>query len=127
MSDKTLLLIGRILIAFIFIISGFGKLGDIAGTAGYFGSMGLPLPVASAWIVGLVELLGGLAVLVGFQTRVAAAILAAFTIASAFVAHFDFADQMQFIQFTKNLAIAGGFLFLVARGAGSWSLDSRRG
>lgn len=127
MTESSVLLIGRILVAAIFIISGFGKLTAIGGTAGYFGSMGLPLPMVTAIVVGLVELLGGLALAIGYQTRIAALALAAFTFASAFVAHFDLADQMQFIQFMKNMAITGGFLFLSVRGAGALSLDAHRG
>lgn len=115
MSDKTLVLLGRILIAVIFIFSGFGKVTNIGGTAGYFGSLGLPVPVLTAWAVGLLELLGGLAVLVGFKTRIAALLLAAFTLASGFVAHTDFGDQMQLIQFLKNLTITGGLLVLTAQ------------
>ncbi|MCT7373927.1 DoxX family protein [Chelativorans salis] len=126
MSNSTLLLIGRILIAVIFIFSGFGKLTNIGGTAGYFGSLGLPVPTLTAWVVALVELLGGLAVLVGFKTRIAAIALAAFTLASALIAHLDFGDQMQLVQFLKNLAITGGFLVLIAHGAGALSLDGRR-
>ncbi|WP_163265915.1 DoxX family protein [Chelativorans alearense] len=126
MSNSALLLLGRILIAVIFIFAGFGKLTNIGGTAGYFGSLGLPVPVLTAWAVALVELLGGLAVLIGFKTRIAAIVLAAFTVASALIAHLDFGDQMQLTQFLKNLAIAGGFLVLVAQGAGALSLDGRR-
>ena len=70
------ILLGRILLAVIFLLSGFGKLTAIAGTAGYFGSLGLPLPTVTAVVVGLIELLGGLAILVGFQTRIAAWVLA---------------------------------------------------
>lgn len=126
MPDKTLVLLGRILIAVIFIFSGFGKLTNIGGTAGYIDSLGLPVPIVTAWIAALLELLGGLAVLLGFQTRLAALLLAAFTIAAAFIAHFDFADQMQLIQFLKNLAISGGLLVLTAYGAGALSVDARR-
>ncbi|WEX08481.1 DoxX family protein [Chelativorans sp. AA-79] len=126
MSDSAIVLIGRILLAVIFIFSGFGKLADPAGTAGYFGSIGLPAASLLAWVVGIIELAGGLAILVGLKTRMAAYVLAAFTLASAFVAHFNFADQMQLIQFLKNLAITGGFLALAARGAGTISLDGRR-
>lgn len=123
MPASTLVLLGRVLISIIFIVSGFGKVTDIGGTAGYFGSVGLPMPMITAWVVALLELIGGLAVLVGFQTRIAALLLALFCVASAVVAHFDFADQMQSIQFMKNLAMAGGLLVLAAFGPGALSVE----
>ncbi|MEZ2330029.1 DoxX family protein [Mesorhizobium sp. RCC_202] len=121
------ILIGRVLLAVIFLLSGFGKLTAISGTAAYFGAMGLPVPTATAVIVGLIELLGGLAVLLGFQTRIAAWVLAIFTIATALVAHTGWADQNQMIHFLKNVAITGGFLLLASSGAGAYSIDAKRG
>ena len=85
------------------------------------------MPTVTAVVVGLIELLGGLAILVGFQTRIAAWVLAIFTIATALVAHTGWADQNQMIHFLKNLAIAGGFLLLASSGAGAYSVDARRG
>jgi len=125
MSDSALVLLGRILLAVIFIFSGFGKLTAIGGTAGYFGSIGLPAPTLTAIVVGLVELLGGLAVLIGYKTRIAALVLAVFTLAATLVAHMNLADQTQLLMALKNLAIIGGFLALASRGAGSLSLDGR--
>lgn len=125
--SNTIALIGRILLSFIFILSGFGKLAAIGGTAGYFGSLGIPAPTAVAVLAGLVELLGGLAVLIGFKTRIAAYALAAFSIGSALIAHTDWSDMMQMISFQKNMALAGGFLVLAAFGPGSISVDARRG
>jgi putative oxidoreductase len=122
-----LILLGRILLSIMFILSGFSKLTAIGGTAGYFGSLGLPAPTIVAILVGLLELFGGLAVLVGFQTRIAAIALAVFTVAATAVAHLDFADQMQVLMLMKNLGIAGGFLVLAAFGPGAMSLDARRG
>ncbi|TPN81914.1 DoxX family protein [Mesorhizobium sp. CU2] len=121
------ILLGRILLAVIFLLSGFGKLTAISGTAAYFGGLGLPVPTVTAVVVGLIELLGGIAVLVGFQTRIAAWILAVFTIATGLVAHTGWADQMQMIQFLKNLAITGGFILLASSGAGAYSIDAKRG
>ena len=121
------ILLGRILLAVIFLLSGFGKLTAISGTAAYFGAMGLPVPTVTAVVVGLIELLGGLAVLVGFQTRIAAWVLAVFTIATALVAHTGWADQNQMIHFLKNVAITGGFLLLASSGAGAYSIDAKRG
>jgi putative oxidoreductase len=126
-NNSLTILLGRILLAVIFLLSGFGKLTAIAGTAGYFGSLGLPLPTVTAIVVGLIELLGGLAILVGFQTRIAAWVLAIFTVATGLVAHTGWADQMQMISFMKNLAIAGGFLVLASSGAGALSVDAKRG
>ncbi|WP_295808519.1 DoxX family protein [uncultured Nitratireductor sp.] len=123
MSQNALVLIGRILISVIFIVSGYGKITGIGGTAGYFGNIGLPLPVVTAWVVALLELLGGIAILVGFQTRIAALLLALFCVASGVIAHFDFADQMQSIMFMKNLSMAGGLLVLAAFGPGALSLE----
>jgi len=126
-NSSVTILLGRILLAVIFLLSGFGKLTAISGTAAYFGGLGLPLPTVTAVVVGLIELLGGLAVLVGFQTRIAAVVLAVFTVATGLVAHTGWADQMQMIQFLKNLAITGGFLLLASSGAGAYSIDAKRG
>ncbi|AZO15275.1 DoxX family protein [Mesorhizobium sp. M2A.F.Ca.ET.043.05.1.1] len=125
-NSSTTILLGRILLAVIFLLSGFGKLTAISGTAAYFGSLGLPVPTVTAVLVGLIELLGGLAVLVGFQTRIVAWVLATFTIATGLVAHTGWADQMQMIQFLKNLAITGGFILLASSGAGAYSIDAKR-
>ena len=119
-------LAGRILLSGMFILGGFAKLTAISGTAAWFGSLGLPLPTATTIVAGLVELIGGLAVLAGFQTRFAAIVLALFTLAATAVAHLDLADQMQMLLFQKNLAITGGFLLLAFAGAGAYSLDARR-
>jgi len=126
-SSSLTILIGRVLLAVIFLLSGFGKLTAISGTAAYFGAMGLPVPTVTAVVVGLIELLGGLAILLGFQTRIAAWVLAIFTIATALVAHTGWADQNQMINFLKNVAITGGFLLLASSGAGAYSIDAKRG
>ncbi|MEP9371188.1 DoxX family protein [Mesorhizobium sp. KR1-2] len=127
MPNSVIVLIGRILLSIMFILAGFGKLTNIAGTAGYFASYNLPMPTATAVIIGLVELVGGLAILIGFQTRIAAWVLAIFSVAAALVAHMNWADVMQLINFQKNLAIAGGFLVLASFGPGAYSVDARRG
>jgi putative oxidoreductase len=127
MSANVVLLVARILLSIIFLISGFTKLTDIAGTASYFAGYNLPVPTVTAVIAGLIELLGGLAILIGFKTRIAAWVLAIFSVASALVAHTDFSDQMQVINFLKNLAMTGGFLALAVEGAGTISVDGRRG
>lgn len=121
------LLIARILMAVIFVLAGFGKLTDISGTAAYFAMYNLPATTVVAVVVGLIEFLGGLAILIGFQTRIASWVLAAFCIATALVAHRDWADMNNMIHFQKNLAMAGGFLVLSLTGAGPLSVDGRRG
>lgn len=121
------ILIGRIFLSMMFIVAGYGKLTAIAGTAGWFESLGLPMPTVVTVLVGLLELVGGLAILAGFQTRIAALAVAAFTVAATLVAHTDFADQMQQLLFMKNLSITGGLLVLAAFGAGAFSVDARRG
>ncbi|PWW01593.1 putative oxidoreductase [Hoeflea marina] len=126
MSNSIQLLVARILMSLIFIPAGYGKLTSVAGTTGYMASMGVPLPSISVWLVIAVELLGGLAILVGFMTRYAAWALAAFCVASGVLAHYVPGDQMQMTSFMKNLAMAGGFLALAVAGAGSLSVDARR-
>ena len=116
-----LMLVGRLLISFMFIMSGLQKIGSIEGTAGYIASVGLPGVLVYAAII--VEVLGGLAVLIGYQTRIAALLLAGFSIVTALFFHFQPDNQMQMISFMKNISIAGGFLFLVAQGAGRFSVD----
>jgi putative oxidoreductase len=114
--------VGRALLAAIFISAGIGKIGAYAGTQGYMESMGVPgalLPLVIALEIG-----GGLAVLLGWQTRLSAFLLAGFCLVSAVIFHADFGDQMQSILFMKNLAIAGGLLTLFDSGAGAWSVDA---
>lgn len=127
MTNSVLLLAARILLAFIFILSGWGKFFAIEGTAGYISSVGLPAATLLAWAAAIFELVAGLALLVGFRTRETAWALAAFTLFAGFAFHFQPSDQMQMISFMKNLAIAGGFLALGQTGAGSLSLDARLG
>ena len=125
--NNVVVLIGRILLAAIFILAGFGKLSDINGTVGYFSMYNIPGGMVTAVGVGLVEFLGGLGILVGFQTRIVAWVMAVFSVATALVAHMNWADMMQLINFQKNLAIAGGFLVLATYGPGALSVDARRG
>ena len=116
-------LVGRSLLASLFVISGLGKLAAYAGTAGYMASVGVPgalLPLVIA-----LEVLGGVAIVAGYRTRLIASLLAAFSIASAVLFHSNLGDQIQQIMFLKNIAIAGGFILLAARGAGGWSVDNR--
>lgn len=125
-------LVARVLLAFMFILAGWGKLGDIRGTMAYTASGGLPGVFAFPAIA--IELLGGLAVLIGWQTRWAALSLAVFSVLAGVLYHYVPAlglegyDRIgQIINFQKNLAIAGGFVLLAVFGAGAWSLDARQG
>lgn len=117
---------GRILLSQIFIISGLSKVANPAGTIGYIQSVGAPLPEVAYAIALFVELGLGVALLLGYKTRLAAAGIALFTVAAAFLFHNNLADQIQQIMFLKNLTIAGGLLMVVAFGAGAYSLDHRR-
>jgi len=126
-----LLLVGRVLLALMFILSGFDKLTHLAGTAGYIASGGLPFAPALAVIVGLLELLGGIAIAIGFQARGAALALGLFTLAASVLFHRFWAapaDQafVQQLLFMKNLSVAGGLFIVAALGAGAASVDSRR-
>ena len=117
--------LGRILIAAIFIIAGYGKIGGYEATQGYMAAMGVPgglLPLVIA-----LELGGGILLVLGLFTRYVALALAGFSILSGIIFHGNFEDSTQQIMLLKNLAIAGGFLFLVANGAGKISLDRRLG
>jgi putative oxidoreductase len=114
-------LAGRTLLSVLFLLSGVGKIGAYATTAAYMSSVGVPsalLPVVIA-----TEVLGATAIIVGWQTRVVASLLAGFSLLTALVFHINLADQIQMIMFLKNVSIAGGFLLLVANGAGPLSLD----
>ena len=123
-TDNMTALVGRILLAAIFILSGYGKLMSYPAAAPYMEAAGVPgslLPLVIA-----AELGGGLLILIGFQTRLVALALAIFTLAAGIMFHFKPADQMQMTQFMKNLAITGGFLLLFLNGPGAWSIDGRR-
>ena len=126
MRDASLTAIGRLLLATLFLLSGVSKLTSAAATTAYIASAGLPLPGAAYVLTVIVEIGGGLLLLVGYQARLAAAVLAVFTLAAAMFFHNNFADQNQMIHFLKNVAITGGLLQVAAWGAGRWSLDARR-
>lgn len=115
--------IGRLAISLMFLLSGIGKIFSYGATQGYMEAMGVPgmmLP-----IVIFVEVVFAAMVIVGYKTRIAAFLLAGFTFVSALLFHSNLGDQMQFIMFMKNISIAGGFMFLVAYGAGAFALDNR--
>ena len=118
--------IGRVLLSVIFLMSGLSKIAAPVATAGYIASAGLPLPYVGLVAAILAEVGGGLLLLVGYQTRLAAVVLAVFSVAAALAFHNNLGDQNQMIHFLKNLAMAGGLLQVAAFGAGSFSLDARR-
>ncbi|RTL53799.1 MAG: DoxX family protein [Bradyrhizobiaceae bacterium] len=126
-SFRYLPFIGRVLIAIIFVLSGLSKIGNPAGTQAYIAAAGLPLPELALWISVVIETLGGVLLIVGYQTRAVAAVVALFTLAAAFAFHTNFADQNQMIHFLKNICMTGGLLQVVAFGAGPFSLDARFG
>ncbi|WP_345777144.1 DoxX family protein [Rhodanobacter sp. B2A1Ga4] len=125
--DKLISVAARLLMAQLFIISGWQKLTGYSGTEGYFAHMGIPLVGVVTPLVILIELGGGLALLFGFKTRWVAAVIALFTVGSALIAHTHFADPNQMVNFMKNLSIAGGLLWFVRNGAGSASVDASFG
>jgi putative oxidoreductase len=117
-------LLGRIMLALIFILAGVGKIMDPAGTAGYMQSMGVP--GIFLWPTIALEVLGGIALAIGYKTRYVALALAGFCILASVLFHTNFADQMQMILFLKNIAMAGGLLLLAVGGKTAYSVDNRR-
>lgn len=125
-------LFGRIFLSLIFIVSGFGKAMDFGGTVAYMETYGIPLPGLLFVLALLFELGGGVLLLLGFQTRLAAAALIVFTVLATLIFHdfWSYADaerQMQFINFMKNLSMIGGLLLVIGFGAGPYSLDRKSG
>ncbi len=122
--EKVSQLVARVFLGHIFLLAGLSKIGAYEGTHGYMEAMGIPgglLP-----LVIMLEVGGGLAIIAGWQTRWTSIALAIFSLLAAAIFHNNFADQTQMIMFMKNVAISGGFLLLVAHGAGAYSLDNRR-
>ncbi len=129
MTD-VLSLVGRILLAALFIVSGYDKIGAFAGTAGFIASKGLPVPALLAGATIALEVIGGLLLLIGFKARWMAAAFAVFTIVATVIFHnFWAAPEAQFVlqklMFLKNLSITGGLLLVIAYGPGRWSVDGR--
>jgi putative oxidoreductase len=124
-------LLARLLLAALFLPAGISKISGFAGTAGYIGSVGLPMPELGAAIAIAVEVLGGIALIIGFGTRWAALALAVFTLVASFFFHAYWAlpaeqQMLQQLMFMKNIGVVGGLLALAAFGAGAFSLDARR-
>ena len=123
--------IARVLLALMFVLAGFGKLTGLEGTAGYIASKGLPAPMLLAIAAGVVELVAGVLLIIGWQARWAALALAGFTVVASVIFHnfwaMPAAQQMtQQLIFMKNIGVVGGLLLVFAVGAGSLSLDARR-
>lgn len=129
--QNPLALIGRILLAILFVPAGFGKIAGFAGAVGYSTAMGLPMAQVGVAIALVIELFGGLALLIGYRTRIAAIALAVFTLVASFFFHAYWSlpaeqQMMQQLMFFKNIAITGGLLAFAAFGAGAFSVDARR-
>ncbi len=119
--NQYLNLSGRILLALIFVLSGVGKISNPAATMQYMEAMGLP--GALLWPTIAFEVLGGVAIVIGYQTRLVAFAFAGFCVVSGLLFHRNFGDQMQMIMFLKNLAMAGGFLLLASTGATCYAIQ----
>ena len=117
-------LIGRILISALFLISAFNKIFNLDGSMGWMESFGVPGFLIFPAIA--IEIILPILVIVGYQARIAAGILAIFCLATAFFFHFDFSSQTQFISFLKNIGLAGGFLFIVVNGTKDWAVDKEK-
>ena len=129
--QNPLALVGRLLLALVFLPAGISKVTGFAGMVGYTASVGMPLPQVATAIALVIEIVGGVALIVGFGTRWAALALAFFTLVASFFFHNYWtlpADQqmIQQLMFFKNIGLVGGLLVLAAHGAGAWSLDAKR-
>ena len=116
-------LVGRILISALFFLNGIFKINNYEGTIGWMEGFGMPGILLIPTII--LEILGPVLIIIGYKTKLAAGLLSLFCIATAFIFHNDFADQMQFTSFLKNIALAGGFLILFVNGAKGFSLDNK--
>jgi len=116
-------LIGRILISALFLLNGIFKISNYDGTVGWMESFGMPGILLIPAII--LEIAGPVLIIIGYKTKLAAGLLSLFCIATAFIFHNDFANQMQLTSFLKNIALAGGFLILFVNGAKGFSLDNK--
>jgi len=116
-------LLGRIFISAIFLLSGINKITEYEGTIGWMESFGLPGILLIPAIT--LEIIAPILIIIGYKTKIAAAALSIFCVATAIIFHNDLGDQMQFIAFMKNIALAGGFLFLVVNGAKGYCFDKK--
>ena len=116
-------LIGRIFISLVFLLSGINKIDNYEGTIGWMESLGMPGIFLIPAII--LEIIGPILIIIGYKVKISAALLSLFCITTAVIFHNDFSNQMQFVSFMKNIALAGGFLFLVVNGAKDFSLDKK--
>ena len=116
-------LVGRIFISLVFLLSGFNKIGNYEGTIGWMESFDMPGIFLIPAII--LEVGAPILIIIGYKVKISAALLSLFCIATAVIFHNDFSNQMQFVSFMKNIALAGGFLFLVVNGAKDFSLDKK--
>ena len=116
-------LIGRVFISLVFLLSGFNKIGNYEGTVGWMESLDMPgiflIPAIA------LEIIAPIFIIIGYKVKISATLLSLFCVATAFIFHNDFSNQMEFISFMKNIGLAGGFLFLVVNGAKDFSLDKK--
>ena len=117
-------LVGRIFISALFLISAFNKIFNLDESIGWMEGFGIPGFLIFPAIA--VEIILPILVIVGYQARIAAGVLAVFCLVTAFLFHFDFADQSQLVSFLKNIGLAGGFLFIVANGTKDWAVDKEK-
>ena len=117
-------LIGRVFISALFLISAFNKIFNLEGSMSWMEGFGLPGFLIYPAIV--IEIILPVLVIVGYQARIAAGILASFCLLTAFIFHFDFSNQMELVSFFKNIGLAGGFLFIVANGTRDWAVDREK-
>ena len=116
---------GRIFISLVFLLSGINKISNYEGTIGWMESLGMPGIFLIPAII--LEIGAPILIMIGYKVKISAALLSIFCIATALIFHNDFSDQMQFVSFMKNIALAGGFLFIVVNGAKDFSLDKKLG
>ena len=116
-------LIGRVFISLVFLLSGFNKIGSYEGTVNWMESFDIPGIFLIPAII--LEIAAPILIMVGYKVKISAALLSLFCIATAIIFHNDFSNQMQFVSFMKNIALAGGFLFIVVNGAKDFSLDKK--
>jgi len=139
-TNNIIILVARILLSFMFIFAGFGKLADPAGTAGMIAGAGMPAATALAYLAGLFEFVAGLAVLVGFQTKIAGWAIALFCIFTGVMFHsgtvavpgwpdaaLGWINTLNGIMLMKNVTLAGAYILLATYGPGLYSVDARRG